>query len=689
MRRAQFAGSMSIARSASAIVILAASALTFVPFAAAAARPSVSSGPITLDGTPVAVTLSSGQNGTFTFSGTSGRGVSVNVTQSTIGPDCPAVVIALLRPNSSQLGSSVSTCGANAFLDAQTLDATGTWTILVDPQGSASGHLTLQAYAVTDQTSAIVRNGVSVPVSITTPGQNARFTFSSSAGQQVSAYLSNATFGVTCKVASISLVRPNGTTLGAPARVCKHAAFLDSQTLDATGTWTVLVDPNGPLVGTGGLQAFNTNDVTGLAHTDGSAFAIQTVTPGQNALIHFSGTAGQQISALVTSATFSGCTAFKLALVHPNGTPFGSSVSSCNAAAFLDAQTLDQTGVWNVRVDPQGMTMGNASLAVYDASVIAKPINLNGAPVNAALVPGQVAEYSFSGTNGQQVSAEVTGSTINGCPAFALSLMRPNGTTLGSAVNGCNAEAFLDSHTLDANGTWNIVIDPIGANQGSATLNGYTFADDNGVADLTGKPVNLNFTKPGQNAEWTFSGSTGQKISAYVTGSTLSGCDFTLSLVRPNGNVLGSPVDSCATSAFLDTQTLDANGTWTVVVDPQQTNVGNATLQVFEIVDEALPFKPGKALKTFTVLSPGENALYTFAGHVGDKRTVSISGSTYEGCPAVVVAIIRPNQTVLTSTSTCGKTLSLANLGIDADGTWTLFIDPQGPATGTMIIRLT
>jgi hypothetical protein len=687
MRRAQFAGSTSITAVASAIAILTASLLTFVPSAAAAPRPRVSSGSITLDGTPVTVTLGSGQNGTFTFSGTSGQGVSVNVTQSTMGPDCPAVQVSLQRPNSSQLGSPASTCGANAFLDTQTLDATGTWTILVDPQGSSSGQLTLQAYAVTDQTSAIVRNGVSVPVSITTPGQNARFTFSSSAGQQVSAYLSSATFGVTCKVASISLLRPNGTML-ASARVCKHAAFVDSRTLDATGVWTLLVDPKGALVGTGGLQAFNTNDLTGLAHTDGSTFAIQTVNPGQNAMIHFTGATGQQISALVTNATFSGCTAFKVALVRPDGTSFGTNVSSCNTTAFLDAQTLDQDGVWNVLVDPQGMTTGTASLEVYDATMISKPITLNGAPVNADLVPGQVAEYSFSGTNGQQVSAEVTGSTITGCPAFALSLMRPNGTTLGS-VNGCNAEAFLDSQTLDANGAWNIVIDPVGANRGSATLNGFTFTDDNGVADLTGKPVNLNFNKPGQNAEWTFTGTTGQKISAYVTNSTLAGCDFTVSLVRPNGNVLGSPVDSCDATAFLDTQTLDANGTWTVVVDPQKTNVGSATLQVFEIVDEAVPFKPGKALKTFTALSPGENALYTFTGHAGDKRTVSISGSTYEGCPAVVVSIIRPNQSVLTSTSTCGSTLSLSNLGIDADGTWTLFIDPQGPATGTMIIRLT
>lgn len=539
-----------------------------------------------------------------------------------------------------------------------------------------------------DQVGLIVRDGIPVAVNITTAGQNARFTFSSVTGQQVSAYLSASTFGAPCGSVVLSLLRPNGTAFGTSVGSCNQTAFLDSQTLDATGNWTILVDPQDTRVGTANLQAFNTNDEVGLVHLDGSAFNVVTTKPGENGRYKFAGTMGQKVSALISAANFTGCPAYVVSLMRPDGTSFGTSVSSCNDTAFLDAQTLDQTGVWSFIVNPQAMTTGTATLRAYDASDVGRPIPLNGAAINVELVPGQAGKYTFTGTSDQQVSSAVSVSTFAGCPGFALSLMRPDGTTLGSAVNGCSATAFLDGQKLDRDGTWSFVIDPAGAGSGAAVINGYTFADDNGAILLTGKPAFLDFTKPGQNARWTFAGTAGKAVSAYVNKSTVTPCGFTLSLIRPDGTTLGSPVNSCTTTAFLEPQVLDQTGTWTAVVDPQGVGMGSATLRVFDVIDEKLPFKPGKALKTFTSLAPGRNARYTFNGKVGDSRTVTITGSTYPGCPSIVVSFVRPNGTVLKSTTTCTNLLTLT-ASLDATGGWTLFIDPQGHAMGTMIIRLT
>jgi hypothetical protein len=373
--------------------------------------------------------------------------------------------------------------------------------------------------------------------------------------------------------------------------------------------------------------------------------------------------------------------------VRPDGSAFGNTVSSCTGTAFLDAQQLDQNGAWSIVVDPQKMATGTAKLQAYDATDAVHAITLNGASVNVDLVPGQNGEYTFTGAVGQLVSAQISGSTIGGCPAFALSLARPNGTLLGNPVTTCNAKAFLDTQTLDANGTWSIVVDPTGANAGTATLDGYTFTDDNGVAELTGKPAYLNFNRPGQNARWTFSGTNGQKVSAYLTASKLTPCNVSVSLVRPDGSTLAG-VNACAATAFLEPQVLDQTGTWTAVVDPQGIGTGTATLQLFHVIDTVLPFKPGPKLKTFTSESPGKNAIYHFTGNVGDSRTVAISGSTY-ACPGIVVSFVRPNGSVLTSDNTCTKQLTLTAPNLDASGTWTLFIDPQGPTTGTMVIRFT
>ena len=213
-----------------------------------------------------------------------------------------------------------------------------------------------------DQVGLIVRDGIPVAVNITTAGQDARFTFSSVTGQKVSAYLSASTFGAPCGTVRLSLLRPNGTAFGTSVGSCNQTAFLDSQTLDASGSWTVLVDPQGTRVGTANLQAFNTNDEVGLVHLDGSAFGVVTTKPGENGRYKFPGTTGQKVSALISAATFTGCPAYAVSLMRPDGTAFGPVVTSCNDTAFLDAQTLDQTGVWSFIVNPQAMTTGTATL---------------------------------------------------------------------------------------------------------------------------------------------------------------------------------------------------------------------------------------------------------------------------------------------------------------------------------------
>jgi len=109
---------------------------------------------------------------------------------------------------------------------------------------------------------------------------------------------------------------------------------------------------------------------------------------------------------------------------------------------------------------------------------------------------------------------------------------------------------------------------------------------------------------------------------------------------------------------------------------------------VYLVVDSIQKLKPRGPIASFTSTVPGENARFTFTGHAGDSRTVTISGSTFGGCPALVVSFVGPNGT-LSETSTCTADLVLGPSTLDADATWTVFIDPQGPAHGTLIIKLT
>lgn len=655
-------------------------------------KPVDQSGTIIADGTSVAVNpTQQGENARFTFSGTTGQRVAAQLTSSTFGSGCPsAVSVALVRPNGSTLGAPASTCTASLFLDPLTLDQTGTWTVLVDPQFANTGSATLAAFTSTDETGVILRSGSPKNLTLTTPGKNAAYTFTGAVGQQVSALLTASTIGAGCPAVVLSFVRPDATQ-DTSVSTCSDSAFLDSIVIDQNGTWTILVDPQAGASGTATLQAFNSADQLGLIHLDASPTAIDITSPGQNARWHFAGTTGGFVSAQISSATFAGCPAFTLSLERPDGSTLGAPVSSCNADAVLGSRTLDQDGTWNLVVDPQGTATGTATLEATSPSSSddIRPITINGAPLNVTLAAGENGQYTFSGTDGQLISAQVMSSTFPGCTAYTLWLKRPDSTQLGTTVNGCGASAFLDRQKLDMAGTWTFVFTPQGGNGGTAQLQAYSFVDETGTAILTGKVNKLALGKPGENARFTFSGTTGQGISVDIGESTIPGCPaFTLSLERPNGTAFGSTVSTCTAAAFLDQQKLDATGTWTVVVDPQGPSTGIAMMRVYDVVNDNRTLKP-KVIKSFTALVPGLNGSFSFDGKVGDSRTLTISLSTFTGCPALIVSFVRPNGTVFSSTSTCNADLVLGPSILDSTGTWKVALDPQGSVTGTLIIRLT
>ena len=661
------------------------------PQGAATGTATDQTGTIIRNGTPVNVDLSTpGQNAALTFTGSVGQVVSAQLTGAAFAPGCPDVALAFVRPDGSH-DTSVTTCTNTAFLDAVDIDQAGTWTVLVDPQGAATGTATVQAFNANDQKGLIALNGTAVNVSVTTIGQDSSWHFSGSIGQKIAALVTNATFPG-CPAFVLHLVRPDGSDLGS-VNSCNDTAFLDGLTLDQTGTWVVVVDPQGTATGTATLQAYDATDQTKPIRLNGPTVNISLTQPGENAALTFAGSIGQAVSAQVTAATFTGCPAYQVSLVRPDGSAFGNTTSSCTDSVLLDTQSLDQTGTWTIVVDPVGTATGTAKVQAFESGDQVLPITLNGAPDAVNLGPGQQGFYTFTGAIGQLVSAQVTSSTFSGCSAFLLSLIRPDNSQLGASVSSCNATAFFDRTTLDQDGTWSFLFQPQGSAGGSASLQAYTFTDQTGpVADLAGKDLKLLFGKPGQNASITFAGTSGHRISAFVSSSTLTGCPaLNLSLVRPNGTTLVGPVSSCTDNAFVDATTLDATGTWTVFIDPQGPATGQANLQTYSVVDVNPALKPNGPFKSFTTTVRGLNAHFRFAGKVGDSRTVTISGSTFNGfgCPGLVVSFVRPNGSVLSTTSTCNTNLVLGPSVLDGAGTWTIFVDPQGPAEGTLIIRLT
>jgi len=306
---------------------------------------------ITIGGSSVVSTVGTpGQVNQLTFSGTSGQRISVN--SATTFTTCWTLKI--LKPDATQLFSNLS-CGSSQFVDPIQLPTTGTYTIVLDPSGAGTGQGTTNVYSVTDTTQSITVGGAAVVSPISTPGQIARLTFSGTTSQRVSVK-SDTTF-TTCW--TLRIMKPDATQLTSTFS-CGASIFIEPQQLPVNGTYTIELDPSGNGTGSATTNAYNVSDVSGSVTINGSAFALTTTVPGQNANITFSGTASQLVTVRIVGSTYSCVT---VSLLKPDGTSL-TSTFTCGGTFNLAQQTLPTTGTYTIKVDPNSSSIGSANVSV-------------------------------------------------------------------------------------------------------------------------------------------------------------------------------------------------------------------------------------------------------------------------------------------------------------------------------------
>jgi hypothetical protein len=106
-------------------------------------------------------------------------------------------------------------------------------------------------------------------------------------------------------------------------------------------------------------------DVIGSIVADGVGVRVSIATPGQNAQLTFNGTAGQVVTARVTSGTFSSyCFDLSLSIVTFDGTALAASNFCSGSSAALSLKTLPATGVYTLVFNPDTTLTGTATLTL-------------------------------------------------------------------------------------------------------------------------------------------------------------------------------------------------------------------------------------------------------------------------------------------------------------------------------------
>ncbi len=552
--------------------------------------------PIAPDGSPLTVTTTAaGENARLVFEGSVGQRISLQVGSVTFGAStCCSMTLSIARPDGTTLVPPTPMGTNGGFVDTRTLPASGTYTILVDPQSSGTGSATLTLYEVpADVVGPIVAGGTSVTVGIgPIPGQNARLTFDGMPGQRVSLGAAAVTIGTsTCCSLNLSILKPDGSNLSTPTLLGTNGGFVDARTLPVAGTYTILVDPQGTALGSATLWLNDVPpDIGGELLPGGPATSVTIgPTPGQNARLTFDGVAGQRVSLKASAITMgnSTCCSLNLSILKPDGAYLAGPTLMGTNGGFVDTKVLPVGGRYTVLVDPQGTALGGATLTLYDVPADAfETISPGGASVGVSTgpVPGQNARLAFEGIPGQRVSLRASGVTIgtSACCSARLSITKPDGSALMTPLLFGTGGGFIDTQLLPAGGTYTIFLDPQGTDLGNATLTLYDVPPDlSGTIAIGGPPVTLALAPvPGQNARLTFSGAAGQRISLRLSGvsiGTSSCCSTRVSISRPDGSNLVAPT-LIGTMAVTITAQLTVTGTYSILVDPQGANIGGITL---------------------------------------------------------------------------------------------------------------
>ena len=204
--------------------------------------------------------------------------------------------------------------------------------------------------------------------------------------------------------------------------------------------------------------------------------------------------------------------------------------------------------------------------------------------------------------------------------------------------------------------------------------------------------MTVTTTTPGQNGQLSFIGLTNQRVLLKISGVALTGGSNLLSVAIkiPNGTSPGRHY--CGSSGgFIDTQTLPADGAYTIVVDPLNTSSGSATLTLYAVADDLIAsITPGDPAVTVSTTSAGQSVRLMFEGTANQRVSLKITNVVLSGGTSnrASIAIKKPDGTTLSSTTVDFSGGFIDTKTLPVTGTYTLLVDPNDTATGTVTLTL-
>lgn len=201
-----------------------------------------------------------GQNATATFQGANQQRVFVYFSNDSLSGSCYDSTVNVFIKGTTGFQTPVQgICNipSSNYIDTVTLPANDTYTLSIDPRNWLTGSITATIYDVPpDATTSLTIGGPSQILTIPVRGQGGKAGFFGSAGQPVKITFTNITLTQSCTYSPGIRIINDATqqTVGNPSNFCIPGDSI-TRTLPSTGSYSLLVDPNGGQVGSVTLTA--------------------------------------------------------------------------------------------------------------------------------------------------------------------------------------------------------------------------------------------------------------------------------------------------------------------------------------------------------------------------------------------------------------------------------------------------
>ncbi|MFF7717534.1 RHS repeat-associated core domain-containing protein [Streptomyces sp. NPDC007988] len=610
-----------------------------------------------------------GQDAHWSVTGTLGQALHVGIDAT--GMEGTSYV-RLYDADGTQVASQFVGTVKVAALEVASLPKSGQFTVRFDPDKGATG--TVKATASTYADAGVLDpEGPEASLAIARPGQSGIARFTAQAGERLSLGVSAAAFP---SYITLQVRAPNGSAVGSSFTVpANSSAEWDSAALPATGTYTVVIDPQAVQTGNVKLTLSRPASIGQLSPTAAPA-AVSLTRPGQNAEATFQADAGADVSLGITANTFP--STVYVSVLAPSGTTVAD-VSSSLTADTIGMTDLPETGTYRVVIDPYQGSSGTLALSL--SSDVLTPLAADGPSVAATITrPGQRirAEFTAPATTSLGLAA-----TPNTMPQLTdIRLVPEGGTATFAGSFSKNEDDVVYITGLTAGKKYTLLLTPDYAATGSVTL----WLSTPVTAALTpGAPsATPEITRPGQQLEFTHTAAAADGAAMLFTSTTLT-ASSTIQHLAP-GAAQETFLGSLATAnTDIGLRAPLPAGMHRVFVRPSAPVTGRTTATLIPDADGGT-LTVGGGQRPVNLTTAGQHGHYTFTGTKNQRLTLAIATPP----AAWYLSIYGPDgKWLVNDRSMSANTLTFALAALPVDGTYTLTVDPTAQNTGTYNLGLT